>query len=242
MQQISAMKLDILAFGAHPDDVEISAGGMLIAEARKGRKVGLVDLSLGEMGTRGTVEKRLQEAADAAAIMGLSVRENLEIPDGHMETNALNLEKVIRVIRKYRPEVVLTNAPFDRHPDHGHAASLVVDACFKSGLRKYLVDGTGENAWRPKVVYQYMQFWVHKADFVYDISAVMDAKMDCILAHASQFYNPHSDEPETVIASPQFKENLKARAVEYGLQAGFTYGEPFMVLRPIGVSDLMGLE
>ena len=235
------MKLDILAFGAHPDDVEISAGGMLISEARKGKKVGIIDLTLGEMGTRGTVEIRKKEAAEAARIMQLSVRENLEIADGFIETNATNLEKVIRAIRKYQPDVVITNAPNDRHPDHGHAASLVVDACFKSGLRKYIVDGTGDNAWRPKVVYQYMQFYIHKADFIYDVSDVMDEKLACILAHESQFYNPNSNEPPTVIASRQFKEHLKARCLEYGLQAGFEYGEPFIVLRPLGVKDLGGL-
>lgn len=235
------MKLDILAFGAHPDDIEISAGGMLISEARKGKKVGIIDLTLGEMGTRGTVEIRRREAAEAARIMQLSVRENLEIADGFIETNATNLEKVIRAIRKYQPDVVLTNAPNDRHPDHGHAASLVVDACFKSGLRKYIVDGTGDNAWRPKVVYQYMQFYIHKADFIYDVSDVMDEKLACILAHESQFYNPNSNEPPTVIASRQFKEHLKARCLEYGLQAGFEYGEPFIALRPPGVKDLDGL-
>lgn len=235
------MKLDILAFGAHPDDVEISAGGMLISEARKGKKVGIIDLTLGEMGTRGTVEIRRREAAEAARIMQLSVRENLEIADGFIETNATNLEKVIRAIRKYQPDVVITNAPNDRHPDHGHAASLVVDACFKSGLRKYIVDGTGDNAWRPKVVYQYMQFYIHKADFIYDVSDVMEEKLACILAHESQFYNPNSNEPPTLIASRQFKEHLKARSLEYGLQAGFEYGEPFIVLRPLGVKDLGGL-
>ncbi len=235
------MKLDILAFGAHPDDVEISAGGMLISEARKGKKVGIIDLTLGEMGTRGTVEIRKKEAAEAARIMQLSVRENLEIADGFIETNATNLEKVIRAIRKYQPDVVITNAPNDRHPDHGHAASLVVDACFKSGLRKYIVDGTGDNAWRPKVVYQYMQFYIHKADFIYDVSDVMEEKLACILAHESQFYNPNSNEPPTLIASRQFKEHLKARSLEYGLQAGFEYGEPFIVLRPLGVKDLGGL-
>lgn len=241
MQQILLMKLDILAFAAHPDDAEISAGGTLISEARKGKKVGLIDLTLGEMGTRGTVEIRRAEAAEAARIMGLSIRENLEIADGFIETNAPNLEKVIRAIRKYQPDVVITNAPNDRHPDHGHAASLVVDACFKAGLRKYLVDGTGENAWRPKTVYQYLQFYIHKADFIYDISHVMEEKLACILAHKSQFYDPNSNEPPTVIASKQFKEHLSARCLEYGLQAGFEYGEPFIVLRPPGIKNLSDL-
>jgi bacillithiol biosynthesis deacetylase BshB1 len=235
------MKLDILAFGAHPDDVEISVGGTLISEARQGKNVGLIDLTRGEMGTRGTVEIRNQEAEEARKIIGAVVRENLEMPDAFLETNAENLEKVIRVIRKYQPDIVITNAPSDRHPDHGHAASLVVEACFKAGLRKYQVDGTGENAWRPKAIYQYMQFYIHQASFVYDISHVIDEKVACVLAHKSQFFNPESKEPETVISSPQFKENLRARASEYGIQAGFDYGEPLMLIRLPGVKKLTEL-
>ncbi len=235
------MKLDILAFGAHPDDVEISVGGTLISEVRQGKKVGLIDLTRGEMGTRGTVEIRNQEAEEARKIIGAAVRENLDMPDAFLETNAENLEKVIRVIRKYQPDIVITNAPSDRHPDHGHAASLVVEACFKAGLRKYQVDGTGENAWRPRAIYQYMQFYIHQASFVYDISHVIDEKVACVLAHKSQFFNPESMEPETVISSPQFKENLRARASEYGIQAGFDYGEPLMLIRLPGVKKLTEL-
>jgi len=235
------MKLDILAFGAHPDDVEISVGGTLISEARQGKNVGLIDLTRGEMGTRGTVEIRNQEAEEARKIIGAVVRENLDMPDAFLETNAENLEKVIRVIRKYQPDIVITNAPSDRHPDHGHAASLVVEACFKAGLRKYQVDGTGENAWRAKAIYQYMQFYIHQASFVYDISHVIDDKVACVLAHKSQFFNPESKEPETVISSPQFKENLRARASEYGIQAGFEYGEPLMLIRLPGVKKLTEL-
>ena len=236
------MKLDILAFGAHPDDIEISAGGMLISEAKLGRKIGLVDLTRGEIGTRGTPEIRDVESLNSMKIIGALVRENLNLRDAYIETNSENLEKVIRLIRKYQPEVVITNAPSDRHPDHGHAASLVVEACFKAGLRKYLVDGTGENAWRPKVVYQYIQFYLHKPDFIYDISHTIDDKLRSVLAHASQFYNPDSLEPQTTIASIQFRESIKARAIEFGLQAGFDYGEPYLVLRPIGVNSLMELH
>jgi bacillithiol biosynthesis deacetylase BshB1 len=241
LRQILKMKLDILAFGAHPDDVEISVGGTLISEVRQGKNVGLIDLTRGEMGTRGTVEIRNQEAEEARKIIGAVVRENLDMPDAFLETNAENLEKVIRVIRKYQPDIVITNAPSDRHPDHGHAASLVVEACFKAGLRKYQVDGTGENAWRPKAIYQYMQFYIHQASFVYDISHVIDEKVACVLAHKSQFFNPESKEPETVISSPQFKENLRARASEYGIQAGFDYGEPLMLIRLPGVKKLTEL-
>ena len=235
------MKLDILAFGAHPDDIEISIGGTLIAEVKQGKKVGLIDLTRGEMGTRGTVEIRNEESKDAQRIIGAVVRENLEMPDAFLETNALNLEKVIRMIRKYQPDIVITNAPSDRHPDHGHGASLVVEACFKAGLRKYLVDGTGDNAWRPQAIYQYMQFYHHKPDFIYDIGSVMEEKLACVLAHKSQFFDPESTEPETVIASPQFKENIRARASEFGLQAGFKFGEPLMVIRIPGVKSLSDL-
>lgn len=235
------MKLDILAFGAHPDDIEISIGGTLIAEVKQGKKVGLIDLTRGEMGTRGTVEIRNEESKDAQRIIGAVVRENLEMPDAFLETNALNLEKVIRMIRKYQPDIVITNAPSDRHPDHGHGASLVVEACFKAGLRKYLVDGTGDNAWRPQAIYQYMQFYHHKPDFIYDIGEVMEEKLACVFAHKSQFFNPESTEPETVIASPQFKENIRARASEFGLQAGFKFGEPLMVIRIPGVKSLSDL-
>jgi bacillithiol biosynthesis deacetylase BshB1 len=241
LRQILKMKLDILAFGAHPDDVEISVGGTLISEVQQGKNVGLIDLTRGEMGTRGSVEIRNQEAEEARKIIGAAIRENLDMPDAFLETNAENLEKVIRVIRKYQPDIVITNAPSDRHPDHGHAASLVVEACFKAGLRKYQVDGTGENAWRPKAIYQYMQFYIHQASFVYDISHVIDEKVACVLAHKSQFFNPESKEPETVISSPQFKENLRARASEYGIQAGFEYGEPLMLIRLPGVKKLTEL-
>lgn len=232
------MKVDILAFGAHPDDIEISAAGTLISEARKGKIIGLIDLTRGEMGTRGSADLRDVEAKRALEIMGASFRENLHMRDAYLETNSENLEKVVQVIRKYQPDIVLANAPSDRHPDHGHAAALVAEACFKSGLRKYLVNGSTEAAWRPKAIYHYMQFYHHKPDFVYDISETIEDKIAAVLAHASQFYNPDSNEPETVIASLQFKEGIRARALEYGLQAGFDYGEPFMVRRVLGVKNL----
>jgi len=235
------MKLDILAFGAHPDDIEISAGGLLIAEARRGRSVGLIDLTRGEMGTRGTPEIRSLEAARAAEIIGAKVRLNLQMPDGLFDLSNENKLKVVEQIRKYRPDIVITNAPSDRHPDHGRAAQLVVEACFMAGLMKIKIPGSDYEAWRPTAIYQYMQFYHHTSHFIYDVSEVMDHKIACILAHSSQFYNPGSSEPETVIASSQFKDNLWARASEFGMQAGFKYGEPFMVVRIPGVKDLFQL-
>lgn len=233
------MKLDLLAFGAHPDDVEISAGGLLCSEVKKGQKVGIIDLTLGELGTRGNPEIRLKEAEKAAEIIGCSIRENLKMRDGFFIIDESHTLQIIEVIRKYKPEIVIANAPYDRHPDHGRASTLLKEACFLAGLRK--ID-TNQAVWRPKAVYQYMQFYLHKPDFVYDISHVMQQKLDCILEHESQFYNPNSDEPETVIASKHFKENLTARASEYGLQAGFEFGEPFMCLRPMGVKDILSFS
>jgi bacillithiol biosynthesis deacetylase BshB1 len=233
------MKLDILAFGAHPDDVEISAGGLLIAEARKGKKVGIVDLTFGELGTRGTVDIRKEEAINAAEIIGCTVRENLGMRDGYLRNDEAHQLKVIEIIRKYQPEIILCNSPTDRHPDHGHASQLVVESSFLSGLRKIIThDPNGNDAWRPKAVYAYMQFYQFKPDFVYDISEVIDEKMKSILAHKSQFFDPNSKEPPTVIASEHFKDNLISRASEYGLQAGFRYGEPFKAFRIPGVKDV----
>lgn len=236
------MKLDILAFGAHPDDIEISCAGMLISEVKKGRKVGLVDLTLGEMGTRGTPELRLKEAADAAQIIGASMRTNLKLPDTRFEINDASRARIIDLLRIHQPEIVITNAPSDRHPDHGRAASLVVESCFLAGLVKWQFDGIATEAWRPKAVYQYMQFYQHVPNFTYDISAYIDLKMESIKAHRSQFWDPDSLEPETLIASKHFLDNIVSRASEYGLQAGFAFGEPFIALRTLGVDDIFSLK
>jgi bacillithiol biosynthesis deacetylase BshB1 len=235
------MKLDMLAFGAHPDDVEISVGGLLIAEARKGRLTGVVDLTRGELGTRGTPEIREKEADAASAILGLSMRLNLGMPDGMFENNHENRLKVIEIIRRYRPDVVITNAPHDRHPDHGKAARLVSEACFLAGLHKVETPAVAHGPWRPGIVYQYMQFYHFTPDLIYDISEVHELKMQAIKAHKSQFYDPDSNEPETLIASRHFFDNLTARASEYGLQAGFSHGEPLKVMRPPGIKDIKSL-
>jgi bacillithiol biosynthesis deacetylase BshB1 len=235
------MKLDILAFGAHPDDIEISIGGMLISEVLQGKKVGLVDLTRGEMGTRGTPDIRDIEAKNAADIIGASVRHNLMLPDGLFEISNENKMLIIELIRKYKPDIVITNAPSDRHPDHGRAAQLVVESCFLAGVGKIKINGSELEAWRPSCVYQYVQFYHHQPHFIYDISNVIEQKMDCILAHSSQFHNPNSDEPETVISSVHFKENIKARASDFGIQAGFRYGEPLLVVRTPGVKSITDL-
>jgi len=235
------MKLDILAFGAHPDDIEISAGGLLISEAKKGKNIGLVDMTLGEMGTRGTPELRLTEAANAGEIIGASIRTNLRMLDTRFEINDASRALIINLIRIHQPSIVITNASSDRHPDHGRASALVVESCFLAGLVKWQYTGIVQAPWRPSAIYQYMQFYQHIPTFTYDITDVIEQKMDSIKAHRSQFWDPNSIEPETLIASKHFLENIKSRASEYGLQAGFGFGEPFICLRTPGVKDIFSL-
>lgn len=238
------MKLDILAFGAHPDDVELGAGGTLAAHAAKGHKIGIIDLTAGELGTRGTPEVRQTEAKEAAKILGVNVREIMRLKDGFFENNQINQLEVIRRIRKYRPEIILCNAPSDRHPDHGRAAQLVLDASFYAGLRKIETteDGELQQAWRPKAVYHYIQFYSLKPHFVFDISSHIQAKMRAIKAHSSQFYNPESDEPETLIASKEFFESLEGRAREYGRIIYCEFGEGFIAPRMPGIENLFNLK
>ncbi len=237
------MKLDILAFGAHPDDVELGAGGTLAKQQNNGAKIGIIDLTRGEMGTRGTPEIRAEEAHKAAEILGCSVRENLCLRDGFLTNDERSQLAIIESIRKYKPEIILINAPHDRHPDHGVASDLLVQASFKSGFTKFKteLDGKTQEPWRPKVLYKYIQFYDLKPDFVVDITGFMNVKMESILAHASQFYNPKSEEPETVIASKSFLESIESRAREYGRTIYATHGEGFIVERVIGVDDLTNL-
>ena len=238
------MKLDILAFGAHPDDVELGAGGTLAKQQKLGYKTGIVDLTRGEMGTRGTPEIRDAEARKAADILGCAVRENLGLRDGFLVNDEASQTAVIKIIRKYQPDVILINAPRDRHPDHGVASELLVQASFKAGFTKLEteLDGKKQSAWRPKVLYKYIQFYDLKPDFVVDITGFMPQKMESILAHSSQFYNPNSEEPETVIASKNFLESLEARAQEYGRSIYAQHGEGFIVERVVGVEELMKLR
>lgn len=238
------MKLDILAFAAHPDDTELSCSGTLAMQIAQGNKVGVVDMTRGELGTRGTPEIRDEEAKASAAILRLSLRENLRFEDGFFVNDKQHQLEVARVIRRYQPEIVLANAITDRHPDHGRAAQLVVDAGFLAGLRQ--VELRDENdrmlkPWRPRAVYHYIQSNYIKPDLVVDISGYWDLKMQAIKAFKSQFYDPDSQEPETFISKPGFLEFLEARAREYGHGIGATYGEGFTVNRALGVKDLMHL-
>jgi bacillithiol biosynthesis deacetylase BshB1 len=239
------MKLDILAFGAHPDDVELGAGGILATHAKAGKKVGIVDLTRGEMGTRGTPELRDEEAKEAAKILGCAVRHNLGMVDGQVSFDHESQLKVAAMVRRYQPEIVLMNAPTDRHPDHGRASTLVEEACFLSGLHKIELsneDGHLMAPWRPKQMYKYLQFYNLEPQLVVDISAGFEEKMASILAHKSQFYDPNSTEPQTVIASEGFLESVKARAQDWGRIIGAAYAEPLIAVRHVGVEDLTRLR
>lgn len=237
------MKLDILAFAAHPDDVELAASGTLLAHIAMGKKVGIVDLTRGELGTRGSAELRDKEAAESSKILGLEVRENLSMRDGFFVKDEAHLLKVIEMIRKYKPEIVLANSEFDRHIDHGRGADLVHDACFLSGLRKIQTShqNTEQEAWRPKAVYHYIQDYYTKPDVIFDITPYYETKMKSVAAFSSQFFSINSDEPETPISSENFWKFLDARARQFGRLINTTYGEGFTVKRPIGSNDLTTL-
>lgn len=237
------MKLDILAFAAHPDDVELGASGTMCRHKALGKKTGVVDLTRGELGTRGSAEDRDREAEAASAIMKLDVRENLRLADGFFEVNPDNQLRVIQKIRKYRPDIVLANAVSDRHIDHGRAARLVAEACFLSGLRKIETreENTQQKAWRPRLVLHYVQDYHLKADLVVDISEYYELKIQAIKAYRTQFYDPDSSEPETAISNPDFLPFIEGRAREYGRQIGARFGEGFTVSRPVGVTDLTDL-
>jgi N-acetylglucosamine malate deacetylase 1 len=237
------MKLDILAFGSHPDDVELGCGGTLAKEISLGKKVGIIDLTRGELGTRGSVEIRNQEAADAAKILGVSVRENLDMRDGFFVNDETHQLEIIKMLRKYKPEIVICNAIADRHIDHGKGSQLVSDACFLSGLMKIETELNGEKqqAWRPKLVYHYMQWKNLIPDFVVDISGFNEKRVKAILAYSSQFYNPNSNEPETLIASKNFLESLNYRAQDLGRLIGTDYAEGFTVERYLAVNSLSDL-
>jgi N-acetylglucosamine malate deacetylase 1 len=237
------MKLDILAVGVHPDDVELSCAGTLLRHIDLGYKVGLLDLTLGELGTRGSAEIRTHEAMASAQLMGALVREQLDIEDGFFTHNQANLLKIIHIIRKYQPEIVFANALEDRHPDHGRAAKLIADACFLSGLIKIETHEAGEiqQAWRPKNVYHYIQDRALKPDFAVDISDYVEKKYQCIMAFKSQFFDPLSDEPITPISSQSFLEAIKGKDGVYGRYIGCNYAEGFNVSRVIGVKDIFDL-
>lgn len=233
------MKLDILAFGVHPDDVELGCSGTLLAAIAEGKKVGIVDLTRGELGTRGSADIRSKEAAAAAGILGITVRDNLGLADGFFQHDEASQRKVIEAIRRYRPDIILANALDDRHPDHGRSAKLVADAAFLAGLRKIEIPGSDGllEAWKPSYVFHYIQDRFIEPDFVVDITAYMDTKIRSVLAYGTQFYqpNPESDEPQTYISTPQFMETVKARALMLGKRIGVGYGEGFCTQKTLGV-------
>jgi bacillithiol biosynthesis deacetylase BshB1 len=237
------IKLDILVFAAHPDDAELGCSGTIASHISKGKKVGIVDLTQGEMGTRGTPEIRLQESADASKILNLSARENLGFKDIYFQDDESHQLKMIEMIRKYQPEIVLANAITDRHPDHGKGSSLASHACFMSGLRKIETQHNGEDQapWRPKSVYHYIQNNYIEPDFVVDITPFWETKIESILAFKSQFYDPSSQEPKSFISDPDFLPFIEARAREYGHKILVKYGEGFTVERMPGVNDLFDL-
>ena len=234
------MKLDILAFGAHPDDVELGCAGTILKEIALGKTVGIVDLTRGELGTRGSADLRDQEAAASAQILGVSVRENLRFKDGFFANDEAHLLEVIKMIRKYQPEIVLCNAIEDRHIDHGKGSQLVSDACFLSGLMKIetKLEGANQKAWRPKLVYHYIQWNDIKPDFVVDITGFTDKKVASILAYKSQFHDPNSKEPESPITSKNFLESLNYRTQDLGRLVGVEHAEGFTVERYLAVNSL----
>lgn len=238
------MKLDILAFGAHPDDVELGCSATLAKEVSLGKKVGIIDLTRGELGTRGSVAIRNTEAAMAAEILGVQVRENLDMRDGFFVNDESHQLRVIEMIRKYQPEIVLCNAIADRHIDHGKGSQLVSNACFLSGLTKIETHHNGQKqaAWRPKVVYHYIQWQSIAPDFVVDVSAFMDVKMKAVQAYASQFYDPNSTEPVTPIASKNFLDSIEYRAMDLGRLVGVAFAEGFTVERYLTVNSLTDLK
>lgn len=238
-------KLDILAFGAHPDDVELGCGATLAKEIANGKRVGIIDLTQGELGTRGSAATRKQEAADAAAILGVLVRENLGFADGFFVNDKEHQMALIKVIRKYQPEVVFCNAIKDRHIDHGKGSDLVSDACFLSGLVKIKTTndaGYTQERWRPKTVYHYIQWKNITPDFAVDVTGFIDKKMEAVMAYKTQFYDPNSKEPETPISSKNFTDSILYRARDLGRLVGVEYAEGFTVERHVAVDSVFDLK
>lgn len=237
------MKVDILAFGAHPDDVEMSCGGTLLKLIQEGKTAAIVDLTRGELGTRGTEITRKEEAEAASRILGISSRENLGMKDGFLGDHENDKLKIVRMIRKYSPEIVFANAVEDRHPDHARAAKLVSDACFLAGLPKVLteLDGSPQEAWRPKHVFNYIQWKDLKPDFVVDISEFQDKKLQACLAYKTQFYDPDSKEPVTPIATKNFLESLTYRAQDLGRLSGVDYAEGFTSEKLLAFKNFDGI-
>jgi N-acetylglucosamine malate deacetylase 1 len=239
------MKIDILAVGIHPDDVELSAGGTLLRHAAQGKTFGIVDLSRGELGTRGTPELREKEAMEAAKILGAAFREILDVPDGLFTHHPDHWMPVVQAIRRYRPDIVLCNAPDDRHPDHGRAAKMVADACFYAGLEKIqtfdAASDVAQTKWRPRAVYHYIQDKQLTPDFVVDVTPWFETKMKAVLAFRSQFFDPEGLEPNTPISGKDFLDFLEAKARVFGRPALYGLAEGFICTRTPGVEDLFDL-
>ena len=243
---LCTMKLDILAIGVHPDDVELGCSGVLINEIKLGKKAGILDLTQGELGTRGTVETRYAEAAAAASIIGVQVRENLKMRDGFFKNDEEHQLQLIRAIRKYRPDVVIGNVLDDRHPDHGRAGHMIADACFLSGLAKIETvgeDGKAQEKWRPKMILHYLQDWYHEPDILVDISDVFEQRMESIKAYTTQFHTSQAGEegPQTYISTPDFLDAVIARARMLGKRIGVKYAEGFITEKKIGIRSLDAL-
>jgi N-acetylglucosamine malate deacetylase 1 len=238
------MKLDILVLAAHPDDAELGAGATIARHVSLGHKVGIIDFTRGELGTRGTPEIRKQEASDSAKILGVTLRENLGLEDGFFQNVRESQLRVITAIRKYQPDIILANAITDRHVDHGKGASLAYDSSFLAGLAK--IETEDENGkqkpWRPTAVYHYIQSLFIEPDFIVDVSAHWETKMNAIKAFKTQFFDPGSAEPETYISKPGFLKMIESRGVEFGHAIGATYGEGFTVRRYVGVENLFHLK
>jgi bacillithiol biosynthesis deacetylase BshB1 len=242
---LSDQKVDILAFGVHPDDIELSCAGTLLAEQKRGKKTGIIDLTMGELGTRGSAETRKEEAENAAKVLKVNFRENLQMRDGFFKNDEENQLKVIKILRRYRPEIVLCNAPSDRHPDHGRSAELIRVAAFLSGLKKIETeyDGKVQEEWRPTYVFNYIQDQYLHPDFVIDISDVVEEKIEAIKCYKSQFYNKDykSGEPQTYISSPQFLNNVISRAEELGKQIGVKSAEGYISAKIVGITGFDSL-
>ncbi|MBE7688579.1 bacillithiol biosynthesis deacetylase BshB1 [Tenacibaculum finnmarkense] len=237
------MKLDILAFGAHPDDVELGCGATIAKEIASGKKVGIIDLTRGELGTRGSAELRDIEAENAAAILGVSVRENLGFADGFFKNDKEHQLAVIKMLRKYQPDIVLCNAIDDRHIDHPKGSDLVSNACFLSGLLKIetILNGEVQEKWRPKLVYHYIQWKNIAPDVVVDVTGFMDKKKKSVLAYASQFFDPKSKEPETPITSKNFTDSINYRAKDLGRLINVDFAEGFTSERYVAVRKISEL-
>ena len=240
------MKLDILAIGVHPDDVELGCSATLASEIKSGKKAGIIDLTQGELGTRGTIETRYSEAQAAAKILGVSVRENLQMRDGFFKNDETHQLQLVQAIRKYRPDIILGNVMEDRHPDHGRAGHLISDACFLSGLAKIeTFDGQGhqQEKWRPRYFFQYLQDWYHEPDLLVDVSDFVDIKMKSIEAYSTQFHTDESDTngPRTYISTPEFKESVLARMRMMGKRIGVKYAEAYISTKHVGVSSFDAL-